>query len=108
MEERKELFNPHQLTSARISRGMTMKELSEKSEISRQMISNYESGKTTPKAENLLRIINVLGFPRSFFVAEMPELHSGATFFSSQIVATKKARDMLQEKLKYPFNLDFV
>ena len=105
MEERKELFNPHQLTSARISRGMTMKELSEKSEISRQMISNYESGKTTPKAENLLRIINVLGFPRSFFVAEMPELHSGATFFRSQTAATKKARDMQKEKLKYTFEV---
>ena len=105
MEERKELFNPHQLTSARISRGMTMKELSEKSEISRQMISNYESGKTTPKAENLLRIINVLGFPRSFFVAEMPELHSGATFFRSQTAATKRARDMQKEKLKYTYEV---
>ena len=105
MEERKELFNPQQLTSARISRGMTMKELSEKSEISRQMISNYESGKTTPKAENLLRIINVLGFPRSFFVAEMPELHSGATFFRSQTAATKRARDMQKEKLKYTYEV---
>ena len=105
MEERKELFNPHQITSARISRGMTMKELSEKSEISRQMISNYESGKTTPKAENLLRIINVLGFPRSFFVAEMPELHSGATFFRSQTAATKRARDMQKEKLKYTYEV---
>ena len=69
------------------------------------MISNYESGKTTPKAENLLRIINVLGFPRSFFVAEMPELHSGATFFRSQTAATKKARDMQKEKLKYTFEV---
>ena len=98
MEERKELFNPHQLTSARISRGMTMKELSEKSEISRQMISNYESGKTTPKAENWLRILNVLGYPRSSFVAEMLALNAGETFFRSQTAEKKRARDMQKEK----------
>lgn len=105
MQERKELFNPKQLTSARISRGLTMKELSEKADISRQMISNYESGKTVPKAESLLKLINVLGFPRSFFSAEMSDLHSGATFFRSQTAATKKARDMQKEKLKYTYEV---
>ena len=33
------IFNPKQLTSARIARGLTMKELAEKAELSRQMIS---------------------------------------------------------------------
>lgn len=105
MQERKELFNPKQLTSARVSRGMTMKELSEKADISRQMISNYESGKTVPKAESLLKLINVLGFPRSFFSADMSDFHSGATFFRSQTAATKKARDMQKEKLKYTYEV---
>lgn len=105
MQERKGLFNPKQLTSARISRGMTMKELSEKAEISRQMISNYESGKTIPKAENLLKLINVLGFPRGFFSTEMSDFHSGATFFRSQTAATKKARDMQKEKIKYTYDV---
>ena len=105
MQERKGLFNPKQLTSARVSRGMTMKELSEKAEISRQMISNYESGKTIPKAENLLKLINVLGFPRGFFSAEMSDFHSGATFFRSQTATTKKARDMQKEKIKYTYDV---
>lgn len=104
MKEKKALFNPKQLTSARISRGMTMKELAEKTEISRQMISNYESGKTTPKAENLLKIINTLGFPRGFFSTEMADFHSGATFFRSQTASTKKSRDMQKEKLKYTYD----
>ncbi|MDT2427173.1 XRE family transcriptional regulator [Enterococcus devriesei] len=103
--EKKELFNPKQLTSARISRGFTMKELAEKTKISRQMISNYESGKTIPKAENLLKLISTLEFPKSFFTSDMSDLHSGATFFRSQTAATKKSRDMQKEKLKYLFEI---
>ena len=53
------IFNPKQLTSARIARGLTMKELAEKAELSRQMISNYESGKTIPKADSILKLISV-------------------------------------------------
>ncbi|MBM6742483.1 helix-turn-helix domain-containing protein [Enterococcus gallinarum] len=103
--EKKELFNPKQLTSARIARGYTMKELSEKTNISRQMISNYESGKTVPQAENLLKIITALNFPKPFFTTEIPELHHGATFFRSQSAATKKSRDMQKEKLKYLYEV---
>ena len=103
--EKKELFNPKQLTSARISRGFTMKELAEKTKISRQMISNYESGKTVPKAENLLNLISTLEFPKSFFTSDMSDLYSGATFFRSQTAATKKSRDMQKEKLKYLFEV---
>src|SRR5690625_4154840 len=105
MKERKELFNPKQLTSARISRGMTMKKLAEETGISKKNISNYESGKTTPKAENLLKLINVLQFPRSFFSSETIDFHSGATFFRSQTASTKRARDMQKEKLKYTYEV---
>ncbi|MGG5339960.1 hypothetical protein IGJ48_002668 [Enterococcus pernyi] len=98
-------FNPKQLTSARISRGMTMKELAERADLSRQMISNYESGKTIPKAESLLKILSVLNFPRSFFSNEVSELTTGATFFRSQAASTKRVRDMQKERLKYLFDI---
>ncbi|EMC0779864.1 XRE family transcriptional regulator, partial [Enterococcus faecalis] len=98
-------FNPKQLTSARISRGLTMKELAEKSGLSRQMISNYESGKTIPKAESLLKLLSVLNFPRSFFSKETSELTTGATFFRSQSASTKRVRDMQKERLKYLFDV---
>lgn len=98
-------FNPKQLTSARIARGMTMKDLGEKSGLSRQMISNYETGKTKPKAESLLRLITVLNFPRNFFSADISEVHSGAIYFRSQSAATKKVRDMQKERLKYLYEI---
>ena len=52
--------------------------ISRKAELSRQMISNYESGKTIPKADSILNYF-VLQFPRSFS-ADTFELYSGATF----------------------------
>lgn len=105
MQERKKAFNPKQLTSARLARGLTMKELAEKADISRQMISNYESGKTTPKAESLLKLISILQFPHNFFMQDMSPLYSGATYFRSQSAATKKVRDMQGERLKYFSNV---
>jgi len=99
--ENSKLFNPKQLTSARISRGMTMKELSESIGVSRQMVSNYESGKTVPKAENILKLVAALNFPRSFFSDNTPELNYGATYFRSQSSATKRIRDMQKERLAF-------
>lgn len=101
MLEKDKLFNPLQLTSARIARGFTMKELAEKTGLSRQIVSNYESGKTIPKADSILKLINVLNFPKSFFSSEVPELHPSATFFRSLSTATKKSRNMQKERLKY-------
>lgn len=94
-------FNPEKLTAARISRGFTMKELAEKTDISRQMISNYESGKTVPKGENLLKITSILNFPNSYFLTSSTFFHSGATFFRSQSAATKRKRDMQKEHLRF-------
>ena len=89
------------MTSARVARGMKMKDLAEATEISRQMISNYESGKTVPKAENLLKIISVLEFPKGFFQEDTHLLNNGATYFRCQSSATKKIRDMQKERLIY-------
>ena len=94
------IFNPKQLTSARIARGLTMKELAEKAELSRQMISNYESGKTIPKADSILKLISVLQFP----VVSFQQIHLNciqAQLFRSRSAATKKVRDMQKERLKY-------
>ena len=93
------IFNPKQLTSARIARGLTMKELAEKAELSRQMISNYESGKTIPKADSILKLISVLQFPVVFQQIHLNCIQ--AQLFRSRSAATKKVRDMQKERLKY-------
>ncbi len=94
-------FNHKQLTSARLARGMSMKELAEKIGVSRQMVSYYESNKKNPSAETLLKIMLALKFPRSFFSATNDNITGGATFFRKQSSTTKKTRDMQKEHLKY-------
>lgn len=86
---------------ARIARGMTMKELAEKSNLSRQMISYYESGKTTPSATSIIKITNALDFPLEFFSVEDRAVPGGATFFRSQSAATKRRRDMQETRVDF-------
>ena len=61
-------FNGERLKSARLYRGKTIKELADQTEISKQAISQFENGKATPSIETLLKIMNVLKFPREYFI----------------------------------------
>ncbi|ASR40591.1 helix-turn-helix domain-containing protein [Ligilactobacillus agilis] len=97
----KRLFNGKQLTFARKARGLTMKALAEQANISRQMISSYESGKTIPTGKNILKLAQVLDFPSSFFSREVEALTSDGMFFRSQSAATKRARDMQKMDLTF-------
>ena len=99
MEQR--IFNPSKLTKARIARGLTKKDLAERTGISRQMISNYELGKTQPGANNLMTIVAELDFPYNYFTSESKSFYKGATFFRSQSASTKKIRDMQAVRLEF-------
>jgi Zn-dependent peptidase ImmA (M78 family)/transcriptional regulator with XRE-family HTH domain len=52
---------------------LSMTDLGEKVGVSRQAISLYEDGKRGPEPEILLRIVDVLGQPLSYFTTERPE-----------------------------------
>lgn len=95
------IFNPSKLTKARIARGLTKKELAERTGISRQMISNYELGKTYPGASKLMTIVAELDFPYTYFTSEPKRFYEGATFFRSQSAATKRVRDMQAVRLEF-------
>ena len=95
------IFSPSKLTKARIARGLTKKELAERTGISRQMISNYELGKTHPGASKLMTIVAELDFPYAYFTSEPKRFYEGATFFRSQSAATKRARDMQAVRLEF-------
>jgi len=98
-------FNSEQLRIARVARGLSIKALAEKAGISRQMVSNYESGKTVPGGSNLLSLINVLEFPYSFFTSESKKIYRGATYFRSQSASTKRSRDMQGIRLKFQYEI---
>lgn len=97
----REIFNPRQLTSARVARGITIKDLAEKSDVSRQAVSGYESGKATPKIDTMLRIAASLEFPLDYFYEESTMLPQSTTYFRKRTAATSTARKMQEERLVF-------
>ncbi len=65
-------FNGERLKKARLYRNMTITELAEKINVSKQAISQFEKGTTnkgpiSPKPDVLFAIVLALGFPKKFF-----------------------------------------
>ena len=58
---------PYRIKQARVSRGLSMVELSELVSVSKQAISQYEMGKNEPSKPILNAIAIVLKYPVSFF-----------------------------------------
>lgn len=97
-------FVPERLREARISRGMTAKELAEKIGKTSQAISQYERGENLPSTEVLFNISNVLSFPLPYFsdpIKEVTDTTMGPTYFRSLTAATKMARDKHKIKVKH-------
>jgi Zn-dependent peptidase ImmA (M78 family)/DNA-binding XRE family transcriptional regulator len=85
-------FAAGRLTEAREARAMTMLGLAELIDVSKQVVSKYESGERTPSPEVLLRIAAVLRFPPEFFTLPERPTTDAAIFYRSLAAATKAAR----------------
>lgn len=95
-------FNGERLKAARRFNKLTLAELAEKVNVSKQMLSKYEKDISQPSAEVIIQLENSLGFPRKFFYERT--LHSdsiGNTYFRSLSKATKK--DIEAQKLRVDF-----
>lgn len=90
-------FNPKRLREARMVRELSIAELADIVGVSKQAISQFELGESTPKAENMMAIINALRFPKSFFYGDS-EQYVGNTFFRANATATKKIREIQLNK----------
>lgn len=85
------VFNGNRLRLARQYRGMSISDLADKTMISKQAISQFENGKTSPGFETLLKLMNVLGFPREYFHQEdKQDVVVGNTYFRALLSTTKQ------------------
>ena len=93
---------PYRIKQARVSRGLSMVELSELVSISKQAISQYEMGKNAPSKAVLNAIANVLKYPVSFFYKPVlaNENASSAVFFRSRKTTKVKALNAAREKIE--------
>lgn len=95
-------FNGERLKAARIYRGVTIMELADKIGVSKQMVSKYENNKSVPAFETMLKIIEVLDFPKNYFFEEdiiQPKV--GNTYFRSLFSTSKKDQLMQTDRIKF-------
>lgn len=93
MRKRNLDFNGTRLTEIREARGMTQTDLSEKLQVSRQAVSQYEKGHRSPSGDVMFRMARKLNVPLHFFLErDVPEV-SGQVFFRSMSAATKSSRE---------------
>lgn len=94
-------FNGVRLKAARKYRGMTIKDLAESVGISKQAISQFENMQNYPQFETLMKIVDVLKFPREYFCQrDQVNIELGNTYFRSLSKMTKKEENMQKEKVK--------
>ena len=104
-----EIFDKKSIVSkrikeARIARGMSMQELANRINVTRQAVSQFELGVIVPKPEVFTEISKVLNFPKVFFTfnRELKNNDSkGAIFFRSLKSATRTAREMMKCRIEW-------
>lgn len=98
----KKEFNGQRLKEARLYNKMSITTLAERLQVTKQMISKYENGKSEPTTEKSLKLHDILNYPREFFyTSENYSYTSQGTFFRSRITATKKSKQPAEFLLKY-------
>ena len=94
-------FNGERLKAARVYNGLTIADVAEKTGISKQAISQFENRKTEPKIETLMKLMNVLKFPRDYFYQELRDnVIVGNTYFRSLSTMSNKERAAQIETVK--------
>lgn len=86
-------LNGSRLREVRRYRHMTIADLADKASVTKQMISRYERGNSTPGLEVFQKIIQALKFPLDYFTTENQlEFQDGGTFFRSRLTATQSEK----------------
>lgn len=108
----KNIIIPKKLKEARIARGMSMQELANKINVTRQAISQFELGIIVPKYEVFTEITRVLDFPKVFFTSNRKPKNNnsnGAIFFRSLKSASRLAREMMKCRIEWvEYCLDYL
>ncbi|HLO41241.1 MAG TPA: helix-turn-helix domain-containing protein [Phycisphaerales bacterium] len=91
-------FIGSRLTEAREARGLTQTALAEVLGLTRAAISLYESGRSTPSSEVLVKISHALRVPMHRFLRAGDHIVPGTVFYRSMSAATKSARERAERR----------
>lgn len=96
---------PYRISQARMSRGLSMAELADLIDVSKQAISQFETGKSQPSDATLNKISSILNYSADFFRKPLPSntaMPSGVYYRSNKTAKQKnlKAAEMKIEILQ--------
>lgn len=91
-KQQKGKFQGFRLKEARELTGLTIQDLAEKLDITKQAISQFENGKSQPSVETLLKLERLLDFPYTYFYKEKTVNRTNPLFFRKYDSATKNNR----------------
>ncbi|HDR7530914.1 TPA: ImmA/IrrE family metallo-endopeptidase [Bacillus anthracis] len=99
---REHKFSGKKLKLARNIRGFTLEDLSQKINVTHQMLSKYEGEKSIPKPETIEKLAHYLGFETSFFFGrdDMLNQPDSPHFFRSGATVAKKYKDQVENKIE--------
>ena len=91
------------ITEARESRALSMEDLAESINVTRQTVSKYEKGVVSPSPDVLLDISHTLGFPVDFFYKDNlgNSTTDGSLFFRSNSSVRKKVKVACNYQIKW-------
>ncbi|WP_017814491.1 helix-turn-helix domain-containing protein [Paenibacillus shenyangensis] len=91
---------PGRIRNARMARGMTITDLAEQLFITKQALSQYELGHSSPSGEVFMKIVNTLKFPTSYFFKPLPSNRpKGTVFYRSLKSTAQRSRDIQVARL---------
>ena len=99
---------PYRINQARLSRGLSLADLANLVGVSKQAISQYETGKNKPLDSTLNRIASVLRYSADFFRKPVPSNTSMASgvFFRSKKTARQKDLNAAEMKIEILREID--
>lgn len=94
---------PEKIKEARVARGLSLAQLSELVGVSSQAISQYEKGDSTPNPSIVLKLVDVLDFPISFFSSNRGNnnIKDDVVYFRSNKNLTKKLQEACKIRIKW-------
>lgn len=91
---------PGRIRNARMARGLSITDLADQIDVTKQALSQYELGHSTPSGEVFMKIVNRLRFPTSYFYKPLPTTTPKGTVFYRSLMSTgQKSRDIQASRL---------
>lgn len=95
-------FNGERLKEARLFNQKTISEIAESLGVTKQMVSKYENGQSSPSLDSIFQLVQELKFPREFyFTKDKYSMESNGTFFRSRYTSTQKEKIPSEYSKKY-------